>query len=116
MYPDSHSYFMSIDKPTVVLKRFFGNSLGELFKTFEIFCGCLSKFRILRSPKHHLLRLYRVSPLWRQGLNRDKQMYISSQVKSLLRKLWDREKAKIMTVIYSCQMYLSCTILCCTFS
>ena len=30
MYPASHSYFMSIDKPTVVLKRFFGNSLSEL--------------------------------------------------------------------------------------
>jgi len=30
MYPASHSHFMSIDKPTVVLKRFFGNSLSEL--------------------------------------------------------------------------------------
>jgi len=30
MYPASHSYFMSIDKPTVVVKRFFGNSLSEL--------------------------------------------------------------------------------------
>ena len=25
MYPASHSYFMSTDKPTVVLKRFFWN-------------------------------------------------------------------------------------------
>jgi len=30
MYPDSHSYLISIDKPTVVLKRFFGNYLSEL--------------------------------------------------------------------------------------
>jgi len=30
MYPASHSYFMSIDKPTVALKRFFGTSLSEL--------------------------------------------------------------------------------------
>ena len=30
IYPASHSYFMSIDKPTV-LKRFFGNSLSELY-------------------------------------------------------------------------------------
>ena len=29
MYLASHSYFISIDKPTVVLKRFFGNSLSE---------------------------------------------------------------------------------------
>jgi len=27
--PASNSYFMSIDKPAVVLKRFFGNSLSE---------------------------------------------------------------------------------------
>ena len=30
MYPASHSYLMSVDKPTAVLKRFFGNSLSEL--------------------------------------------------------------------------------------
>jgi len=30
--------------------------------------------------------LYHVSPLWRQGFKRDNQMYISSQVKSTLRK------------------------------
>ena len=29
LYPVSNSYFMSIDKPTVVLKRSFGNSLSE---------------------------------------------------------------------------------------
>ena len=29
LHPASNSYFMSIDKPTVVLKRFFGNSLSE---------------------------------------------------------------------------------------
>jgi len=34
MYPDSHSYFMSIDKPTVVLNRFNSwNSLSELCLT-----------------------------------------------------------------------------------
>jgi len=30
LYPASNSYFMSIGKPTVVLKRFFGNSLSEV--------------------------------------------------------------------------------------
>jgi len=30
MYLASHSYFISIDKPTVVLKRFLGNSPSEL--------------------------------------------------------------------------------------
>jgi len=33
MYPASHSQFMSIDKPAVALKRFFGNSLSELCST-----------------------------------------------------------------------------------
>ena len=46
----------------------------------------LSKLRILRSQKHQLLGLYRVSPLWRQGFKRENQKYISSQVKSALRK------------------------------
>ena len=43
IYPASHSYFMSIDKPTVALKCFSGNSLSELclrlFKTFAIVYG-----------------------------------------------------------------------------
>jgi len=30
LYPASNSYLTPIDKPTVVLKRFFGNSLSEL--------------------------------------------------------------------------------------
>jgi len=30
LYPASNSYFMSIDKPTVILKRFFGNSLSDV--------------------------------------------------------------------------------------
>jgi len=46
----------------------------------------MSKFRIVRSPKHHLLRLYRVSPLWRQVFNRANQMYVSCKVKSALSK------------------------------
>ena len=71
----------------------------------------MSKFRILTSPKHHLLRLYRASTLWRQGFNRDNQMNISSQVKSALRKLRDWEKTRIVTVYYSCHMYLYCTSL-----
>jgi len=36
-------------------------------------------------------------------------MYISSQVKSALRKLRHWEKARIVTMYYSCQMYLYCT-------
>jgi len=33
MYPASHSFFMSIDKPTAFLKRFFGNYLKEICLT-----------------------------------------------------------------------------------
>ena len=119
MYPASHSYFMSTDKPTVVLKHFFWNYLGEVCLTHWDIClqsfvaVLMSKFRMLKSPKRQLLRLYRVSPLWRQGFNRDKQMYISCQVKTqkgkdhgcairtAIRKL---RKARIMAVIHSCQM------------
>ena len=82
MYPASYSHFMSIDKPTVVLKRLFENSLSELCLRQDIrshfWLLLMSKFRILRSSKHHLLRLYSVSPLWRQGFIWDNQMYISS--------------------------------------
>jgi len=95
LYPASNSYFISIDKPTVVLKHFlkilWANSVH--IKTFTIILLLskfrfllLSKFRILRSQIHQLLRLYRVSPLWRQGFKRDNHMYISSRVKSALRK------------------------------
>jgi len=42
LHPASHSYFMSIDKSTVVLKRFLDifwvNSVH--IKTFEFICGC----------------------------------------------------------------------------
>jgi len=62
MYPASHSSFMSIDKPTVVLKRFFRNYPSELCWTHWDTCNHLwlllmSKFRILTSQKHRLLRL-----------------------------------------------------------
>jgi len=113
MYLASHSYLMTIDKPTVVLKHFFGSSLNELClkhsQSFQLLL--MSKFRILRNPKYHLVTLYRVSPLWRQGFNRDNQMYMSSQVKSTLRKLRDWEKGRIVTVYYSCHMYPYCTSL-----
>jgi len=43
-------------------------------------------FRILRSQKHQLLRSYRVSPRWRRAFSQNNQTYISSQLKSALRK------------------------------
>ena len=91
LYAASNSYFMSIDKPTVVQKRFFWKFFEQfLFNTLRhcnhLWLLLLSKFRILRSQKHYLLRLYRVLPLWKQGFKRDNQMYISSQVKSAQRK------------------------------
>jgi len=85
------------------------NSVEDICNNFWLLL--MSKFGILRSPKHYLVSLYRVSPLWRQGFNRDKQMYIPSQVKSVLRKPMDWKKARVVTVYYSCQMYLYCTSL-----
>ena len=38
-----------------------------------------SDSRKLRKPKHHLLTLYCVPPLWRQAFNRVNQMHVSSQ-------------------------------------
>ena len=90
VYPASNSYFMSIVK-LLFWNVFFGNSLSEFCFNRDtcnyLWLLLLSKFRILKSQKHQFLRLYRVSSLWRQGFSRDNQMYISSQVKSALRKL-----------------------------
>jgi len=70
MYPNSHSNFMSIDKPNVVLKRFFWKfSERTLFNT-HLWLLLMSAFRILRSQKHQSLRQYRVSPLWRKGFKK----------------------------------------------
>jgi len=90
MNPASHSYFMSIDKPTVVLRRFLGNYPSEFCLTHLDICNhfwllLMRKFRMLRSQKHQL-RLYRVSPLWRQGFKWNNQIFISSQFESALRK------------------------------
>ena len=63
----------------------------------------MSKFRILKRQKNQLLRLYRVAPLLRQQFNRENETYVSSQVKSALKI---SKKARIVTVLYSCQMYL----------
>ena len=56
MYPASHSYFMSIDKPTVVLKRFFFNSMSKLCLRHLDICNhwCLismSKFQTIGKAK-----------------------------------------------------------------
>ena len=79
---------MPIDKPTVVLQRFFlilwVNSVH--IKTFAIICSCFywtsSEFQSISCWG----LLYRVSLLWRQWFKRSNQIYISSQVKSALRK------------------------------
>ena len=70
-----------------------------------------SDSRKLRKPKHHLLTLYCVPPLCRQAFHRVNQMHVSSQVKQALWKLRDWEKARIVTVYYSCQMHLYCSSL-----
>jgi len=85
MYPVSHLYFMSIDKPTVVLRRFPGNSPSEFCLTHLDTCNhfwlrLMSKFRLLRSQKHQLLILYRVSQCWK------------SQIFFLLRKVQIRNE------------------------
>ena len=58
MYPASHSCFMYIHKPTVVLKRFLAiiwtNSVWNICSHFWLLLW--TTLRILRSPKHHLFR------------------------------------------------------------
>ena len=73
---------MSIDKPAVVPKRFFFNSLRELY--FKDICDHLwlfsmSKFEILRSQKYRLLRLYRVTSLRIQQFKTENQMWCTYQ-------------------------------------
>jgi len=70
---------MSVDKPTVVLKRFFGNSLSEYvhIKTFEMICGWF----YWASSEHWEVKSINcwgcsVSPLWRQGFKRQSDAHI----------------------------------------
>jgi len=95
------------------LNLFLGNSLSEPCLTHYDICNHLwlllmRKFTILRSPKHHFLRLYCAWPLWRLVFNRDNQMYISSQVKSALRKCREDKD-------HDCDLFVSDVgYLCCT--
>ena len=59
MYPAMQSYFMSIDKPPIVLKRFYESSLSELYlKHLQSFVVVfMNKFRILKDQKHQSLKL-----------------------------------------------------------
>jgi len=103
MYPASHSYFMSIDRPTVVLKRFFWKFFQRtLFKRLRHLQSFLVAFnekaQNIEMSKASFVEVVSCFATAKARIQRDHQMKISSQVKSALRKLRDREKARIVTV------------------
>jgi len=103
MYPASHSYFMSIDRPTVVLKRFFWKFFQRtLFKRLRYLQSFLvafnEKVQNIEMSKASFVEVVSCFATAKARIQRDHQMKISSQLKSALRKLRDREKARIVTV------------------
>ena len=65
MYPAIQSYFLSIDKPPVLLKHFFENSLSELYlKHLQSFVDVFHKHtKTLNNQKYLLLKLLLISTL-----------------------------------------------------
>jgi len=91
MYPASHSYFMSIDKPTVILKRFSGNSLSELCLRHYDICNHLWLLQKWASSEYWEVKsiIYWGCIVFRHCEGEDSRETIrcTSQVKSALRKL-----------------------------
>ena len=111
MYPATQFYFLSIDKPPVLLKHFFENLLSELYmKHLQSFVAVFHK----QVPNIEQLKVSLVKVV--ANLNSVKttifktkrQMFVSVQVKSNWQNSEKREKSG--SVIYSCQTYLYCTI------
>jgi len=70
----------------------------------------MSKFRILKRQNHQLFKLYRVLPLRRQQFKRENQTYVSSHVKSALKKFREESKDRDCDILMSdvSVLYKSC--------
>ena len=95
MYPAMQSYFLSIDKPLVLSKHFFENSLSELyFKHLQSFVAVFYKHvQNIEQSKLPLVEVVaNLNSVKTIILERKRQMFVSVQVKSKLAEL--REEGK----------------------
>ena len=104
MYPAIQSYFLSIDKPPVLLKHFFENSLSELYlKHLQSFVDVFQKHvQNIEQSKISLVEVVaNLDSVKTIILQRKRQMFVSVQVKSKLAEL--REEGKEQ----ECDLFMS---------
>ena len=104
MYPAIQSYFLSIDKPPVLLKHFFENSLSKLYlKHLQSFVDVFHKHvQNIEQSKISLVEVVaNLDSVKTIILQRKRQMFVSVQVKSKLAKL--REEGKEQ----ECNLFMS---------
>ena len=110
LFPASNSYFMPIDKPGVVLKRFleilWANS--DHIETFAIICWCFywanSEYWEVKSISCWGCIVFRHC----EGKDSRETIRCTYQVKSALMKF---SEGKDHDCVFSCQVYLCCTSL-----
>ena len=104
MYPALQSYFMSIDRPPVVLKRFYESSLSELYlKHLQSFVAVFNEqVQNIERSKASVIEVRSCLDVVKSTIKeRQKQMFISTQVKSKLDKL--REEGQN----HECDLFIS---------
>ena len=104
MYPAIQSYFLSIDKPPVLLKHFFENLLSELYlKHLQSFVDVFHKHvQNIEQSKISLVEVVaNLNSVKKIILQRKRQMFVSVQVKSKLAEL--REEGKEQ----ECDLFMS---------
>ena len=104
MYPAIQSYFLFIDKPPVLLKHFFENSLSELYlKHLQSFVDVFHKHvQNIEQSKISLVEVVaNLDSVKTIILQRKRQMFVSVQVKSKLAEL--REEGKEQ----ECDLFMS---------
>ena len=104
MYSALQSYFMSIDRPPVVLKRFYESSLNKLYlKHLQSFVAVFNEqVQNIERSKASVIEVRSCLDVVKSTIKeRQKQMFISTQVKSKLGKL--REEGQD----HECDLFIS---------
>lgn len=118
MYPALKSYFLSIEKPPVALKKFFENEVTELYlwhlqSVVCIFHETVAKIERSKNSVIEILEcLFSVGNILK---NRQSQQFVSIKVKSMLKNLRDNgfshkadEFMTDVSILYSsCEEYLN---------
>ena len=104
MYPTMQSYFLSTDKPPVLLKYFLENSLSELYlKHLQCFVAVFHKH--VQNTEQSKVSLVKVVAnlnfVKTIILERKRQMFVSVQVKSKLAELREEGKER------ECDLFMS---------